>query len=135
MNKLKIEKVDFIIIIIIVSKLYEEKDYSSYNYHILQHYCDLCNFMFFSPFFQGVIATIFIKANLYWCRYRKVSRLGQYPVTEVLVVTAITAVVGYLNRFTRMSTSQLIFLLFSQCGVTDSYGLWYVHSCSTVSTT
>uniref|UniRef100_A0A1B6I267 Chloride channel protein n=1 Tax=Homalodisca liturata TaxID=320908 RepID=A0A1B6I267_9HEMI len=87
-------------------------------------------FMFFElvPFvglgiIGGVIATIFIKANLYWCRYRKVSRLGQYPVTEVLVVTAITAVVGYLNRFTRMSTSQLIFLLFSQCGVSDSYGL------------
>lgn len=75
---------------------------------------------------QGVIAALFIKANLYWCRYRKVSKLGQYPVTEVLVVTAITAVVGYLNRFTRMSTSQLIYLLFSQCGVADSYGLWYV---------
>jgi len=87
-------------------------------------------FMFFElvPFvglgiIGGVIAAIFIKANLYWCRYRKVSRLGQYPVTEVLIVTSITAVVGYLNRFTRMSTSQLILLLFSQCGVGDSYGL------------
>ncbi|XP_018908171.1 H(+)/Cl(-) exchange transporter 5 isoform X3 [Bemisia tabaci] len=80
-------------------------------------------FMFFEliPFIGlgiigGVIAVIFIKANLYWCRYRKMSRLGQYPVTEVLVVTAVTAVVAYPNPYTRMSTSQLIYLLFSQCG-------------------
>ncbi|XP_075230010.1 chloride channel protein 3 isoform X3 [Lycorma delicatula] len=71
----------------------------------------------------GVIATLFIKANLNWCRYRKLSRLGQYPVTEVLVVTSITAVLAYPNPFTRMPTSQLIFLLFSQCNVAKSYGL------------
>lgn len=87
-------------------------------------------FMFFElvPFIGlgiigGVIATIFIKANIYWCRYRKVSRLGQYPVSEVLAVTAITAVIAYPNPYTRMSTSQLIFLLFSQCGVSNSHGL------------
>lgn len=68
----------------------------------------------------GVIATIFIKANLYWCRYRKYSKLGQYPVTEVLVVTAITAVFAYPNPYTRMNTSQLIYLLFSQCGISNS---------------
>ncbi|KAK5639771.1 hypothetical protein RI129_010582 [Pyrocoelia pectoralis] len=68
----------------------------------------------------GVIATIFIKANLYWCRYRKYSKLGQYPVTEVLVVTVITAVFAYPNPYTRMNTSQLIYLLFSQCGISNS---------------
>ncbi|XP_039286336.1 H(+)/Cl(-) exchange transporter 5 isoform X5 [Nilaparvata lugens] len=70
----------------------------------------------------GVIATLFIKANIRWCKFRKVSRLGQYPVTEVLVVTAITAVLAYPNPYTRMSTSQLIYLLFSQCEP-KSYGL------------
>ncbi|XP_065348820.1 H(+)/Cl(-) exchange transporter 4 isoform X1 [Cloeon dipterum] len=68
----------------------------------------------------GVIATIFIKANLWWCRYRKVSRLGQYPVSEVLIVSLVTAVIAYPNPYTRMSTSQLIYLLFSQCGVANS---------------
>ncbi|XP_045476075.1 H(+)/Cl(-) exchange transporter 5-like [Harmonia axyridis] len=67
----------------------------------------------------GIIATIFIKANLYWCQYRKRSRLGKYPVTEVLVVTLITAIVAYPNRYTRMSMSQLIYLLFSQCGISN----------------
>ncbi|XP_013162103.1 PREDICTED: H(+)/Cl(-) exchange transporter 5 isoform X2 [Papilio xuthus] len=68
----------------------------------------------------GCIATIFIKANIYWCRYRKHSKLGQYPVTEVLVVTLVTAVVAYPNPYTRMNTSQLIYLLFNQCGISNS---------------
>ncbi|XP_029170637.1 H(+)/Cl(-) exchange transporter 5 isoform X1 [Nylanderia fulva] len=68
----------------------------------------------------GIIATLFIKANLFWCRYRKTSKLGQYPVTEVLIVTVVTAVIGYPNPYTRMSTSELIYLLFSQCGVSNA---------------
>lgn len=76
--------------------------------------------------FQGVIATLFIKANLFWCRYRKTSKLGQYPVTEVLIVTVVTAVIGYPNPYTRMNTSQLIYLLFSQCGVSNADMLWLV---------
>ncbi|XP_043463129.1 H(+)/Cl(-) exchange transporter 5 isoform X2 [Leptopilina heterotoma] len=68
----------------------------------------------------GVIGSLFIRANLYWCRYRKTSKLGQYPVTEVLAVTVITAIIAYPNRYTRMSTSQLIYLLFRQCGVSNA---------------
>lgn len=73
-----------------------------------------------------MIATLFIKANLFWCRYRKTSKLGQYPVTEVLIVTVATAVIGYPNPYTRMSTSQLIYLLFRQCGVSNADILWFV---------
>ncbi|XP_066148220.1 H(+)/Cl(-) exchange transporter 5 isoform X1 [Euwallacea fornicatus] len=68
----------------------------------------------------GVIATIFIKANIYWCRFRKYSKLGQYPVTEVLVVTVLTALIAFPNPYTRMNTSELIYLLFSQCGIANS---------------
>ncbi|XP_047523768.1 H(+)/Cl(-) exchange transporter 5 isoform X5 [Pieris napi] len=68
----------------------------------------------------GCIATIFIKANIYWCRYRKYSKLGQYPVMEVLVVTLVTAIIAYPNPYTRMNTSQLIYLLFNQCGISNS---------------
>ncbi|XP_044745549.1 H(+)/Cl(-) exchange transporter 5-like [Coccinella septempunctata] len=71
----------------------------------------------------GIIGTLFIKANIYWCRYRKLSKLGQYPVTEVLVVTVITAIISYPNKYTRMSTSQLIYLLFSQCGISNTDAL------------
>ncbi|KAL0280744.1 UNVERIFIED_CONTAM: hypothetical protein PYX00_001956 [Menopon gallinae] len=71
----------------------------------------------------GIIGTIFIKANLYWCRYRKTSKLGQYPVAEVLVVAVVTAIIAYPNPYTRMNTSQLILLLFSQCGISNSDNL------------
>lgn len=80
------------------------------------------------------MATLFIKANLYWCRYRKYSKLGQYPVTEVLGVTLITAIIAFPNPYTRMNTSQLIFLLFSQCGISNSDNLWLVtHHVSIIS--
>ncbi|XP_055708576.1 H(+)/Cl(-) exchange transporter 5 isoform X1 [Phlebotomus papatasi] len=68
----------------------------------------------------GVIGTIFIKANLKWCRFRKYSRLGQYPVAEVLVITLITAIIAYPNPYTRMNMGELIFLLFKQCGISNS---------------
>ncbi|KAL3178111.1 hypothetical protein MRX96_038638 [Rhipicephalus microplus] len=68
---------------------------------------------------QGVVATIFIKCNIRWCRYRKESRLGQYPIAEVIAITVITAVLSFPNEYTRMNTSDLIKVLFSQCGITD----------------
>uniref|UniRef100_A0A6Q2YIQ1 Chloride channel protein n=1 Tax=Esox lucius TaxID=8010 RepID=A0A6Q2YIQ1_ESOLU len=46
--------------------------------------------------------------------------LGRYPVLEVLVVTAVTAVVAFPNSYTRTSTSELISELFNDCGLLDS---------------
>merc|ERR1711935_1008010 len=34
----------------------------------------------------GILGTIFIRCNIWWCRFRKTSRLGQYPVLEVVLV-------------------------------------------------
>lgn len=47
------------------------------------------------------------------------SRLGRYPVGEVLAVAAVTAIIAYPNKYTRMNASELIYLLFTQCGVTN----------------
>lgn len=68
----------------------------------------------------GCVGTLFIKANHWWCKYRKFSKLGQYPVTEVLVVVIVTAVISFPNPYTRMNMSELIKLLFSQCGISNS---------------
>lgn len=68
-------------------------------------------------FLGGIIGTIFIKCNIWWCRYRKASNLGKYPTVEVLIVTLITAIINYPNEFTRMNMGNLIKLLFSQCNV------------------
>ncbi|KAH8313005.1 hypothetical protein KR067_008134 [Drosophila pandora] len=67
----------------------------------------------------GAIGTFFIKANLFWCRYRKFSKLGQYPVMEVLFVTLVTGIICYPNPFTRMNMNELIFLLVSKCSPGD----------------
>uniref|UniRef100_A0A8C1YQF0 Chloride channel protein n=1 Tax=Cyprinus carpio TaxID=7962 RepID=A0A8C1YQF0_CYPCA len=48
------------------------------------------------------------------------TRLGHYPVLEVLVVTAVTALLAFPNSYTRMSTSELISELFNDCGLLDS---------------
>lgn len=45
-------------------------------------------------------------------------------MTEVLIVTFITAVIAYPNPYTRMNTSELIYLLFSQCGISNQDPLW-----------
>ncbi|KAK7464020.1 hypothetical protein BaRGS_00037984 [Batillaria attramentaria] len=69
--------------------------------------------------FGGVFGKLFIKFNIMWCRYRKTSSLGNYPILEVLVVTLITAVLSYPNSYTRMNSSELIRLLVSRCGPED----------------
>lgn len=82
------------------------------------------NRLFYCVYLKGVIGTIFIKANYHWCRFRKVSKLGQYPVVEVLCVTLVTAILAYPNPYTRMNMSELILLLFSQCGISNRDPLW-----------
>ncbi len=50
----------------------------------------------------------------------KSTRLGHYPVVEVLVVAALTALIAYPNSYTRMSGSELISELFNDCTLLDS---------------
>ncbi|VDN85697.1 unnamed protein product, partial [Brugia pahangi] len=70
--------------------------------------------------FGGIIGSLFIWANIKWCRFRKANKtLGNNPVKEVLVVTLITAFVSYFNPYTRRSSSSLIRQLFDRCGPED----------------
>ena len=48
---------------------------------------------------------------------------GKYPISEVLVLTLITAFLGFHLRYTRISGSALIALLFKQCGPEDQNDL------------
>lgn len=73
--------------------------------------------------FGGLFGRFFIKFNIMWCRYRKSSSLGNYPILEVLVVTFITALLSYPNPYTRMNSSELIRLLVSRCGPEDEMEL------------
>ena len=85
--------------------------------------------------FGGVIGSLFIWANIRWCRFRKNNpKLGHNPVNEVLVgefeivlfsfnfhflVTGLTAAIAYFNPYTRKSASSLIKQLFDRCGPED----------------
>lgn len=80
---------------------------------------ELIPFIFLGVF-GGVIGSIFIKLNIKWCNRRKTTKLGKYPITEIIAIVLITAIIGYPNEFTRMNSSELIRLLFSQCGIADN---------------
>ncbi|ELV12330.1 H(+)/Cl(-) exchange transporter 4 [Tupaia chinensis] len=89
------------------------------EYHTPWYMAELFPFILLGVF-GGLWGTLFIRCNIAWCRRRKTTRLGKYPVLEVIVVTAITAIVAYPNPYTRQSTSELISELFNDCGALES---------------
>ena len=78
------------------------------NDHSVLFYVEYNNpWMFFEliPFLLlgvigGLVGVAFIRANIAWCKFRKSSKLGQYPVTEVLLVALATAVLAFPNPYT-----------------------------------
>ncbi|XP_044924355.1 H(+)/Cl(-) exchange transporter 5 isoform X3 [Mustela putorius furo] len=89
------------------------------EFHTPWHLFELVPFILLG-IFGGLWGALFIRTNIAWCRKRKTTQLGKYPVVEVLVVTAITAILAFPNEYTRMSTSELISELFNDCGLLDS---------------
>ncbi|XP_054851991.1 H(+)/Cl(-) exchange transporter 5 isoform X1 [Eublepharis macularius] len=89
------------------------------EFHTPWHLLELVPFILLG-IFGGLWGAFFIRSNIAWCRRRKTTKLGKYPVTEVMVVTAITAILAFPNEYTRMSTSELISELFNDCGLLDS---------------
>lgn len=78
--------------------------------------CDARNFWWlFRQFFYLVnffflsIISLFFRANIKWCTFRKTnSILGQNHIYEVIIVTLITSTIAYFNPYTRKSASALI---------------------------
>ncbi|MGH0143798.1 UNVERIFIED_CONTAM: hypothetical protein FKN15_063219 [Acipenser sinensis] len=89
------------------------------EFHAPWHLLELIPFIMLG-IFGGLWGAFFIRTNIAWCRRRKTTKLGRYPVLEVLVVTAITAIIAFPNDYTRISTSELISELFNDCGLLDS---------------
>uniref|UniRef100_A0A9J8CLZ1 Chloride channel protein n=1 Tax=Cyprinus carpio carpio TaxID=630221 RepID=A0A9J8CLZ1_CYPCA len=89
------------------------------EYHTPWYMAELVPFILLGVF-GGLWGTLFIRCNIAWCRRRKTTRLGKYPVLEVIVVTGITAVLAFPNPYTRRSTSELISELFNDCGALES---------------
>jgi chloride channel 3/4/5 len=72
----------------------------------------------------GLWGTLFIKTNIRWLKYKKTTRIGQYPRAEVIVLTLITAIVCYPNNYLRLTMPELIRRLVGQCHVDDHMDLW-----------
>ncbi|XP_038056734.1 H(+)/Cl(-) exchange transporter 4-like isoform X1 [Patiria miniata] len=72
--------------------------------------------------FGGLYGVVFNRLNLKWCQLRITSKLGKYPITEVLLVALATALLSYPNPYSRLNTSQLIAALFRECGPQDAIG-------------
>ncbi|XP_023489883.1 H(+)/Cl(-) exchange transporter 4 isoform X5 [Equus przewalskii] len=89
------------------------------EYHTPWYMAELFPFILLGVF-GGLWGTLFIRCNIAWCRRRKTTKLGKYPVLEVIAVTAITAIIAYPNPYTRRSTSELISELFNDCGALES---------------
>ncbi|XP_062849396.1 H(+)/Cl(-) exchange transporter 5-like [Trichomycterus rosablanca] len=89
------------------------------EFHTPWHLLELFPFVLLG-IFGGLWGAFFIRANMAWCRRRKNTRLGHYPVLEVVLVTLATALLAFPNDYTRMSGSHLISELFNDCSLLDS---------------
>ncbi|XP_062373072.1 H(+)/Cl(-) exchange transporter 5 isoform X2 [Sardina pilchardus] len=89
------------------------------EFHAPWHLLELAPFVLLGVF-GGIWGALFIRANIAWCRRRKTTWLGRYPVLEVVAVTLATALVAFPNEYTRMSGSELISELFNDCSLLDS---------------
>uniref|UniRef100_A0A667Y567 Chloride channel protein n=1 Tax=Myripristis murdjan TaxID=586833 RepID=A0A667Y567_9TELE len=89
------------------------------EFHAPWHLLELAPFILLG-IFGGLWGALFIRANIAWCRRRKSTRLGHYPIIEVLVVAGFTALLSYPNSYTRMSGAELISELFNDCSLLDS---------------
>ncbi|OCT96948.1 hypothetical protein XELAEV_18009167mg [Xenopus laevis] len=92
------------------------------EYHTPWYLFELIPFILLGVF-GGLWGAFFIRANIAWCRRRKSTRFGRYPVLEVIAVAAITAIIAFPNPYTRFNTSQLIKELFTDCGPLESSSL------------
>ncbi|KAG9479935.1 hypothetical protein GDO78_011781 [Eleutherodactylus coqui] len=92
------------------------------EYHTPWYLFELIPFILLGVF-GGLWGAFFIRTNIAWCRRRKTTKFGKYPVLEVIVVAAITAIIAFPNPYTRFNTSQLIKELFTDCGPLESSSL------------
>ncbi|KZT10826.1 uncharacterized protein LAESUDRAFT_721216 [Laetiporus sulphureus 93-53] len=66
--------------------------------------------------FGGVWGAYFSKLNYRWSKHvRSGTWLKTHPVAEVVLVTLATTVFCFLNVFTRMGTTELVYNLFAEC--------------------
>lgn len=78
--------------------------------------------------FGGVYGAYFSKLNYRWSRYvRGGTWVKKHPVAEVAMVTLLTTLLCFLNPYTRMGGTELVYNLLAECQVGD----WHEGLCVT----
>lgn len=78
-----------------------------------------------TDFCQGIYGGLFIKVNMKVAQWKKVATWLPGPVTQVMIVALLTALINYPNFYMRAQSSELVFSLFAECSklVDDQFGL------------
>ncbi|KAI9780466.1 MAG: hypothetical protein M1839_006740 [Geoglossum umbratile] len=64
----------------------------------------------------GAAGALFIKASRVWARtFRRIPFVKRWPVFEVVLVSLITGVVSFWNRYTKLAVTELLLELASPC--------------------
>ncbi|CAE6438320.1 unnamed protein product [Rhizoctonia solani] len=78
--------------------------------------------------FGGVFGAYFSKLNYRWSRYvRGGTWLKTHPMAEVAMVTSLSTLLCFLNPYTRMGGTELVYNLFAECQLGD----WHEGLCVT----
>ncbi|KAJ5218620.1 uncharacterized protein N7498_000719 [Penicillium cinerascens] len=83
------------------------------------HFFELIFFVFLGVF-GGLYGAFVIKWNLRMAAFRK-KYLSQWPITESVVLAALTAVLCYPNMFLRINMTEMMEILFRECGGGHDY--------------
>ena len=77
------------------------------------HFFELIFFVFLGVF-GGLYGAFVIKWNLRVAAFRK-KYLSQWPITESVVLAALTAILCYPNMFLKINMTEMMEILFREC--------------------
>ncbi|KAF2714616.1 chloride channel protein 3 [Pleomassaria siparia CBS 279.74] len=84
------------------------------TYHSAWHDFELIPFAFLG-ILGGLYGGLFIRLNMRVAEWRKHRTYLKGPVTEVVIVAFVTALVNYPIKFMRAQASELVYYLFAEC--------------------
>ncbi|KAJ5489156.1 chloride channel protein [Penicillium diatomitis] len=100
------------------------------SYDRTWHFFELIFFVFIG-IFGGLYGAFVIKWNLRVAAFRK-KYLSQWPITESLVLAALTAILCYPNMFLKINMTEMMEILFQECegghdynGICESKHRWW----------
>ncbi|QSZ37690.1 hypothetical protein DSL72_008789 [Monilinia vaccinii-corymbosi] len=73
----------------------------------------------------GIYGGLFIKINIGIFQWKKTATWLPGPITQVMIVATLTALINYPNLYMRAQSSELVFSLFAECSklIDDPFGL------------